>query len=282
MLLELPGRHPLLRGTLRLQETARPGLIVDARRLEFASPLDLAAVAALAHTHAAGGAEIALLLPERRGVASYLQRMDLLKHLPEGARVAGPLPEEERNDHSASLLEVTRLTGAAVRDVNQRIGLVATSHLGKRFGRQAFTGLGELIDNAVSHGASELGAFITAQAYSGRTTGRRRLEVSICDTGIGVLDHLRRNQQHSDVTDSIHALERALSPRISGTDEDRGYGLPDVLDGVRKTAITSLILRSGDGAVTASHYRQHAFTSYRRIPERVAGTWAWLRVSFPG
>ncbi len=282
VLLELPGRHPLLRGTLRLQETAQPGLTVDARQLEFASPLDLAAVAALTHTHAASGTEIALLLPERPGVASYLQRMDLLKHLPDGSRIVGSLSEGERNDHSASLLEVTRLTGAAVRDVNQRIGFVATNHLGRRFGRQAFTGLGELIDNAVSHGTSKLGGFITAQAYSGRTTGRRRLEVSVCDTGVGVLNHLRRNQQHSDVTDSIHALERALSPRASGTDEDRGYGLPDVLGGVRETAITSLILRSGDGAVTASHYREHAFTSYRRIPEQVAGTWAWLRVSFPG
>ncbi|MCC9711629.1 hypothetical protein E4N62_44335 [Streptomyces sp. MNU76] len=257
-------------------------MVIDARRLEFASPLDLAAVAALAHTRAAGGAEIALLLPERRGVASYLQRMDLLKQLPEGSRITGALPEEERNDHSTSLVEVTRLTGVTVRDVNQRIGLVATDRLGKRFGRQAFTGLGELIDNAISHGTSEMGAFITVQAYSGRTTGRRRLEVSICDTGVGVLDHLRRNPQHSDVTESIHALQRALSPRVSGTDEDRGYGLPDVLDGVRETAITTLILRSGDGAVTASHYREHTFTTYRRTRERVEGTWAWLRVSFPG
>ncbi|MEU3298067.1 hypothetical protein ABZ722_37905 [Streptomyces longwoodensis] len=282
MLLELPGRHPLLRGALRLHEPSQPGLVVDARRLEFASPLDLAAVTALAHTHATGGNEIALLLPERRGVASYLRRMDLLKHLPQGSRIVGSLPEEERNDHSARLMEVTRLTAAAVRDVNQRIGLVATNHLGKRFGRQAFTGLGELIDNAVSHGTSELGAFITAQAYSGRTTGRRRLEVSICDTGVGVLDHLRRNPEHSGVTDSIHALERALRPRVSGTDEDRGYGLPDVLAGVSKTAITSLILRSGDGTVTASHYREHTLTTYKRASERVTGTWAWLRVSFPG
>ncbi|MGW2272225.1 hypothetical protein [Streptomyces yangpuensis] len=80
-LLEPPGRHPLLRGTPCLREPSRPGLVINARRLEFASPLALAAVAALTHTRAAGSVEIALLLPERRGVASYLQRMDLLKQL---------------------------------------------------------------------------------------------------------------------------------------------------------------------------------------------------------
>ncbi|MFD4605352.1 hypothetical protein ACFWPQ_45980 [Streptomyces sp. NPDC058464] len=281
MLLLLTGRHPLLRDNLRLQDHSRPELVIDCRRLEFASPLDLAAVAALTHTHAADGADIVILLPEQRSVASYLQRMDLLKHLPEGVRVEGALPPEVRNDHSASLLEVTPLSGAAVGEVNQRIGFVATTHLGRRFGRQAFTGLGELIDNAVSHGASSLGAFITAQAYSGKTTGRRRLEVSVCDTGIGVLNHLRRNPQHSDVADSVHALERALSPCISGTGEDRGNGLPDVLRGAKETAITSLILRSGNGVVAASHYREHTFTAYRRIPDWVTGTWAWLRVSFP-
>ncbi|WP_155060003.1 hypothetical protein [Streptomyces blattellae] len=281
MLLELAGRHPLLRGNLRLQDRSRPELMIDARHLEFASPLDLAAVAALTHTHAVSGAEVTLLLPESRSVTSYLQRMDLLKHLPEEARVVGTLPHEVRNDHSANLLEVTRLKESAVGEVNQRIGFVATTHLGKRFGRQAFTGLGELIDNAVSHGASSLGAFITAQAYSGKTTGRRRLEVSVCDTGMGVLDHLRRNPQHSDVADSVQALERALSPRVSGTGEDRGNGLPDVLSGAKETAITSLILRSGNGAVTASHYREHIFTAYQHTTDRVTGTWAWLRVSFP-
>ncbi|WP_436776497.1 hypothetical protein [Yinghuangia sp. YIM S09857] len=282
MLLALTGRHPLLRGNLHLQDRSHPELVIDARLLEFASPLDLAAVAALTHTHAAGGEDVVILLPERRGVASYLQRMDLLKHLPERAHAEGALPLEVRNDHSANLLEVTRLSAAAVGEVNQRIGFVATTHLGRRFGRQAFTGLGELIDNAVSHGASALGAFIAAQAYSGKTTGRRRLEVSVCDTGVGVLDHLRSNPQHSDLADTVQALERALSPRVSGTGEDRGNGLPDVLRGSKETAITSLILRSGNGAVMASQYREHAFTAYQRTPDWVTGTWAWLRVSFPG
>ncbi|GAA2358098.1 hypothetical protein SVIO_001530 [Streptomyces violaceusniger] len=50
---------------------------------------------------------------------------------------------------------------------------------------------------------------------------------------------------------------------------------------VKETAITSLILRSGNGAVTTSHYREHMLTSYQHTSDRVAGTWAWLRVSFP-
>lgn len=281
VLLELAGRHPLLRGALRLRDRSRPELVIDARRLEFASPLDLAAVVALAHSRAASGAQVVMLMPENPSVTSYLQRMDLFKQLPERTRTDRPAPPEERNDHSTRLLEVTRLTETASDEVNQKIGVVAIAHLGRRFGRQAFTGLGELIDNAVSHGASDLGAFIAAQAYSGKTTGRRRLEVSVCDTGVGVLEHLRRNPEHADVADSVQALKRALSPRVSGTGEDRGNGLPDVLNKDRDTAVTSLILRSGRGVVLASHYREHTLTTYRHTSVPVTGTWAWLRVSFP-
>ncbi|GHC27594.1 hypothetical protein GCM10010308_50740 [Streptomyces vinaceusdrappus] len=280
VLLELAGRHPLLRDNLAAQGTDHSRLVLDARRLLFASPLDLTAAAATAHTHAAAGAHAALLLPESPDVTAYMRRMDLLKAVPPGTRVEGSVPDETRTDRSATLLEVAALRPDTADAISQALGRMATLHLGPRDGRRAFKGIGELIDNAISHGASTSGAFIAAQAYSGKTTGYRRLEIAVCDTGIGVLTHLRHNPAHAHVTTSAEALERALEPGVSGTHDTRGNGLPDLLAGTSDTAATRLVLRSGDGLLRAGRLRRAAVTRAISTTVPVQGTWSWLRVSY--
>ncbi|MFD3840250.1 hypothetical protein ACFWWC_28955 [Streptomyces sp. NPDC058642] len=279
MQLELAGRHPLLRHDLALHPEAPGRLVLNARRLLFASPLDLAASAAAAHIHAHAGRDITLLLPDAPDVASYLQRMDLPKALPSGSYIDGDHPAGTRYDRSDILLEVTSLTPGTADAIGERLARVAISHLGSRDGRRVFRGLGELIDNAISHGASTCGAFIAAQAYTGKTTGHRRLEIAVCDTGVGVLAHLRRNRAHSHITTSAHALRHALEPGVSGTDEHRGNGLPDLLAGTRNAA-TRLVLRSGDGFLRASRVHRTEVALPARTTTPVQGTWSWLRVSY--
>lgn len=281
VLLELVGRHPLLRADLALH--LRPGepLTVDATRLQFISPLDLAAVSALAQAASVMSGESVLRLPSDPRVASYLQRMDLLAQLPEGATVVGAVPFDDRRDHRATLLETTLLTPETADDVGERIGLLAVANLGASPGAQVARSVGELIDNAVSHGCGPGGAYIAAQTYTGKTTGTRRLEVAICDNGIGVLAHLSRNPDHADLADSETALRRALRRGISGTGGGRGNGLPDLLSQAGGTGPTRLVLRSGHGLVRAARHLAGApavrgFTT--GMP--VDGTWAWLRVSF--
>lgn len=277
----LNGRHPLLRNELRTVNGDRRELIIDARRLCFASPLDLAAATALAHTHAEAGQAISLLLPRCSDVTAYLQRMDLFKQLPDGTTYRGTVPDETRQDHSTKLLEVTSLSSATASEVNMRIGRVATASLGTDMGHQVFRGIGELIDNAVSHGSSDVGAFIAAQVYSGNSTNFRRLEVAICDTGVGVLSHLRRNPKHTHLSGSAEALTLALEPGISGTEEERGNGLPDLLAEAGGIGVARLVLRSGDGLMRTGRREHSATTVSLATGGHVEGTWAWLRVSFP-
>ncbi|MBT2530430.1 hypothetical protein J7E91_35085 [Streptomyces sp. ISL-99] len=278
MLLELAGRHPLLRDNITTRSTTHDQLILDARRLLFASPLDLAVAAATAHTHA--GLAATVLLPESPDVTSYMQRMDLIAALPPDTRVVGSSPGEARSDRSETLLELALLHPDTADDISERLGRVATRHLGPRDGVRAFKGIGELLDNAISHGASPSGAFIAAQAYSGKTTGYRRLEIAICDTGVGVLEHLRRNPAHSSIATSAQALERALQPGVSGTPEQRGNGLPDLLKGTSDTAATRLVLRSGNGLLRAGRHRHASVTRSMLTAAPVRGTWSWLRVSY--
>jgi anti-sigma regulatory factor (Ser/Thr protein kinase) len=281
VILELAGRHPLLRADLTPERRADQVVTIDATRLRFISPLDLTAVAAIAHTTAVTSGKSVLRLPSDPRVTSYLQRMDLLAQLPESTIAVGAVPFDVRSDHHATLLETTLLTPETAPDVSERIGLLALANLGASPGARVARSVGELIDNAVSHGHGQAGAYIAAQAYTGKTTGTRRLEVAICDNGIGVLAHLRRNPDHAGLTDSETALRQALQPGISGTRDSRGNGLPDLLRQAGTTGPTRLVVRSGSGLVRAARHRTGMRTvSTLAAAMPIQGTWAWLRVSF--
>ena len=278
----LAGRHPLLRRELQMARGDRRELVIDARRLCFASPLDLTAAAALAHTYAKASTVVRLLVPECAGVAAYVQRMDLFHQMPDAAQIDGTVPPDVRQDHSTTLLEVTPLSAGTAQSVNERLGRMAEANFGAQAGARIFAGVGELIDNATSHGSSSLGAFVAAQAYSGRTTAVRRLEVAICDTGVGVLSHLRRNPKNAHIANNAEALAKALEPGITGTDEERGNGLPDLLTATARAGTARLVMRSGDGLMRVGRRRDGGSAPVSlntRSP--VAGTWAWVRVSFP-
>jgi hypothetical protein len=281
VLLQLAERHPLLRNDLRTSGSAHAGLIIDARRLTFASPLDLAGITTLAHACADNGDGVELLLPHNPEVASYVQRMDVVESLPPGTRVAGALPLDDRFDRSSELLETSVLTRQTASALGDRIFRLAVASLDWKAGVKVARSVGELMDNAISHGKGQPGAFIAAQAYTGKTTGYRRLEIAVCDSGVGVLHHLRGNPDYADTPDSEQALRRALQPGVSGTAEPRGHGLPDLLADAGLIGPARLVLRSGNGLLRAGRLRTDASQVQTQTSStRVQGTWTWLRVSF--
>lgn len=281
MRIELAGRQPLLRRETPVHRADRKGsLVIDTRRLLFASPLDLAAIAALTHAAAARNASVAVITPEARSVTSYLQRMDVFTHLPTGSRIEGDLPSRPRGDRSATLTEVSPVSQATVERLVHRMGQMTWAHLEPGVRGLAFQSVGELIENAVSHGESEIGAFASAQVYSGATTGRPGLEFAICDTGVGILAHLRRNPQYQRLPDAHRALECALRPGVTGTGDKRGYGLHDVFR-IARHGRARLMLRSGDGiASVVVRQPDHGRPRYATVTDPITGTWAWLRVHF--
>ncbi|MFD4197646.1 hypothetical protein [Amycolatopsis thermoflava] len=276
MRIELVGRRPLLR-RLCFVEPEAGSLVLDARQLTFASPLDLAAMVALARAAGARGEHVQLITPRDRNVASYLERLDVISGLPPGADVVGDLPGGPRADLADRLLEVTPLRPDGANQLSERMGRMLTRHYGD-LGRRYFSGVGELIDNAISHGVSSLGAFVAAQVYTGATSGRPGIEFAVCDTGVGVRAHLGHTLADDVLVDDVAALEAALRPGVTGTREKRGHGLNDLWRAVPKGGFARLQLRSGKGL--ASVVGDGGSRRPACVPSdvEVAGTWAFLRV----
>lgn len=256
-------------------------MVLDARRLIFACPLDLAGILAMARVAAASGARVGLLAPGDAGVASYLQRMDVVRQLPVGTKIDGRLPDQQRADRSRVLLEVSRVSASTVGGIVARAGQMIAARFESGIRGLVFTAVGELIDNAASHGASEQGAYMAAQAYTGRVSGGRGLEFAVCDTGIGVLAHLRRNPAYRHLPDASSALAKALQPGVTGTGDQRGHGLADLLQVTRAGGVARLVMRSGNGIASIVVRRLDRHATHTDSTPAVAGTWAWLRVRYP-
>jgi hypothetical protein len=277
-MIRLAGRFPLLRDGPRYGDDGDERLTIDLRDLAFASPLELAAVASLGSTHAVSR-PVQVLTPLHPDVASYLARMDLFAQLEPVARIVGAVPDGLRQSRTESLLEVQPVAnnqeGSAVSDWFCR---ALETRLGPEQTHAPFKMFGELLENAWTHGKSQTGAFAAAQYYSGMSTGRPGLELAICDSGVGVLEHLQRNPKHIDLASSAEALRLAFRRGVSGTRDDRGIGLPEVLRLVSNSDGTSLVFASGDAGV---HYRGAGggvTVVESMLHDEILGTWVWLRV----
>jgi len=282
MRLELAGRRPLLSHDLRIREVDHGWLVIDARRLEFAGPLELAGLVAYGRTCAAGGAQIAIAIPQNPAVASYLQRMDVFRRLPTGTEIDGALPGERRTDLGSGLLEVCPISDGTSDDIANRLGRIVTASLAPQVGTVVFSSMCELVGNAVSHGASTTGGYIAAQTYTGATSGTPGIELAICDTGIGVLEHLTRNPEYEAIKTAAEALECAMKPGVTGTSEQqRGYGLHDLARVISRGGQAELVLRSAGGMVTVCYQGNGSGRKVLTASPAIQGTWAWLRVRYP-
>ena len=280
MRVELAGRLPMLRGDAQISTADEGQVVLDARRLMFASPLDLAAITVLAHSSADGELPVTFLLPKDPAVTSYLQRMDVLRLLPPGTEICGPSQPEQRTDKSTVLLEVSPLSPDTADEIVSRVGTLTAERLGRPAAGRVFKCVGELIDNALSHGQSALGAFVAAQAYTGATSRRPGFEFAVCDTGIGVLSHLRSNPTYAAIPDVVSALACAIKPGVTGTGDDRGNGLADLLT-IAQGGVGRLVLRSDDGIASIALRRGHRRDAFAGSSLTIRGTWAWLRARFP-
>lgn len=254
-------------------------LVIDATKLTFACPLDLAGIVATAHWAASGSVRVILRLPQDSNVASYLQRMDVLRHMPSRTQIVGHVPPEARVNHSESLMEVTALNETNVNDLSERLGPLVTSFFEDRSaGAMVFRACSELMSNATEHGTSERGAFIAAQLYTGSTTDGARLEFAVCDTGIGVMPHLRQNPAYAYLARDDLAIAKAMQAGVSGIRTDRrGHGLSDVIRHTSQDGRVEFQIRSGKGEVRVEGTSAGLINrKLSRRPDETSGTWAWL------
>lgn len=268
-----------LAGGVCLSGSGPDSLVLDATLLSFACPLDLTGMVAWAHWAATTGMPVVLIMPQDANMASYLQRMDVLRHMPSRTQILGRVPPDGRVDHSGSLLEVTALNRKNVDDWSERLGPLVTGFYrgDSEAGAAVFRACSEVMSNATEHGVSDQGAFMAAQLHTGTTTDGPRLEFAVCDTGIGVMQHLRGNPKYAHYVQDKHAIARAMKPGVSGIKGDqRGNGLSDVIEQTRAFGAVDFQIRSGKGEVRV-HGTPNAHQE--RLLDRqdqISGTWAWL------
>ncbi len=231
--------------------------------------------------------EVTLFPPYDTNVASYLTRMNVIEYLRGVARVEGTSVlqnRQSRQDRSETLLEVTQVTPGNADDVARTLGRVAITRFGRRVGTAIYQSLGELILNATTHGLSSADAFVAAQLYTGVTSGRPGLEVAVCDSGIGILEHLRTSTRHQSISDGPSALERALARALASSGADavggRGNGLGNLGHHTKRGGGGRLVLRSS-GAVATVELDGNRPTLCKSVATTLDGTWASLRVRLP-
>ena len=172
--------------------------------------------------------------------------------LPDGCQFE--LGRVSATEHRAVLIPLTRLHAQTESDrLDEEIGNL----LGAQFtngiaglGAVFSNTIGELCDNATTHGKNEHGAYVAAQRYQ-----KTRCVLAIGDIGIGIPEHLRRVHPH--LRDDGAAIAEATKERVSGVmgaeASHRGIGYHHVIDTMRETRLPSGLLRiwSGRGSVLA-------------------------------
>lgn len=275
----LAGRKPLSEAAF-LAGAGSAALVIDATKLTFACPLDLAGLVATAHWAASDAIPVTLLLPTDLNMASYLQRMDVLRQMPYHTRIFGRRPPDARSDHRKDLMAVTALNAKNVNDLSERLGPLVTSFYREHSdeaGAAVFRACSELMCNATEHGASERGAFIAAQLYTGSTTDGARLEFAVCDTGIGIMNHLRQNPAYTYLSRDELAIAMAMEAGVSGIPKDqRGHGLSDVIEHTSRYGHVDFQIRSGKGEVRVEGTFAGRTNQKLSRPDQTSGTWAWL------
>lgn len=270
------GSRPSLNADIEC--TSRAGdAVIDASELTFARPLDLVVLTMLAAYRGARG-RVAIRLPEDDGVASYLQRMDVVRQVRPHAAIHGTLPPDERMERDDVLSEVSHVDDVAdVEALAANYFHLAEANVPRRLAKLLFKAVGELLDNACTHAESEAGAFVAAQVYSGASSGTPGLELAVADAGIGVPAHLRRNARFADLRDPVTELATALTRGASGTGDRRGNGIPDVIDGARD-GWGEFAIRSSNVMARLAVSRTRTAMRLTRFQHRVPGTWIWLRL----
>jgi hypothetical protein len=280
--LVLAGDRPLAEAAF-LSGSGNYSLVINATKLTFACPLDLAGIVATAHWAASCEIRVTLELPTDPAATAYLQRMDVLRQMPIRTQILGRVLPDARVDDQGSVM-VTALNERNVNDVSERLGPVVTGCYRDRpeAGAAVFRACSELIGNATEHGVSDRGAFIAAQVHVGRTSGLSRLEFAVCDTGVGIMNHLRRNPTYQYLTRDEVAIDKAIQAGVSGvTSAMRGNGLSDVVSDTRRYGRVNFQIRSGRGEVRVAGTPENYKTSMRDRLDQTSGTWAWLTHCLP-
>lgn len=268
------GRAPLL-AEQPVPWPPKVDTTLDLSGLTFVTPFDLVGLAVLVR---AAPAKIGLTVvpPADPNVCAYLQRMDLFAMLAGRVRIEPDLPEEGPREPNRALIELHRLHHPdEIDDLSREFWPRLRSRLPQQLCANLFEILGELVDNAATHGASTVGTYLAAQYYSGATSGMLEgMWIGVGDAGIGIRAHLAGNPAYRTLASDAAAIRLAVRKWVTGTKDRRGWGLVQVLQAAGESAPGMVVIRSGRGEgrfyVGPSGTRT---ALYRELRHRTPGTW---------
>lgn len=254
-------------------------LILDLSALESVDPLLLIRLRGFVDWHCGAGYKIEIVGPRNRIVRTYLKLMLLAADLPDGC--VCDLAPSVTEGLSKVLIPIRRLHSPAdAVKLDQELEALYLAHFQGKIAplASAFTrAIGEISDNATTHGASVGGcAYVAAQRY-----GDTRCVFAIGDLGIGVPAHIRRARP--EFKDDEIAIREATKEGVSGTgDAMRGFGFQEVIDALKETAVADGELRvwSGHGRfrVAAGGGLQHRRRAWM-VEKPTIGTWVRVELA---
>lgn len=270
----LGGRAPLLVSN-PVPWPLKADTTFDLAGLSFVTPFDLIGLAVLVGA-ARTEAELTVAPPVDPNVCAYLQRMDLFTVLGGRIRVHPDLPEEGPREPNRALIELHRLEHPDdIDDLSREFWPRLRSRLPQEVCANLFEILGELVDNAATHGASPVGSFIAAQYYSGATSSMPEgMWIGVGDAGIGIRSHLAGNPRHRGLPSDVAAIRLAVQKWVTGTADRRGWGLVKVLEAAGESAPGIVVIRSGRGEGRFYVGPTGTRTArYRHLAHQTPGTW---------
>lgn len=251
--------------------------VLDLREVEWMTPFDSVTIAVEFHRALRCGRTPTVLLPRNPDVRSYLVALGFPEHVPDG------WGRDDRVAVHPPLVPLIRLGHPYDWDeALDRIWPPVRTTLGtKDAADNLFQLLGEVVDNAVTHGQSPEGTFACAQLQTGATSKLGPgIWVAVADAGVGIPDHLRRHPDWRAETADEQLIARSREPGVTGTSDRRGYGLFEAFEAATTLGQGIVLIRSGRGEARFWLGGGRVRTArYRRLRYTVRGTWVHFAIS---
>jgi hypothetical protein len=272
--LVIAGNAPFLRGAVDASSWNESEL--DLSELTWVTPFDVAAIAAVCLRLGLVGTTPDVSLPRDPMVRSYIVDMGLHAFLPGDWGQGGGCAIE------SPWLRLMRVESAdAWDDFQSDLWPIARETLGNyELTQRTLDILGELVDNAATHGHSDVGTLVCAQTYTGTSSGLPPgVWLGIADAGVGIPAHLRKNPKYSAVVRDEELIGLARKEWVTGTTERRGWGLVEVFENATAAGPSQVVIRSSGGQ---GDFRLRPtgrpFTRFTSLEPPVPGTWIHVRV----
>lgn len=247
---------------------------VDLSRITFIEPYSLVSLLLLGRDYLRQTGERITLVNIPIHIHQYLARMDFFEH---GIYdIKEELDQKlflKRSSQSSRLLEIIEIPGKE-RESVKVIGKVIT--IFRKRARNILkywfspniidyfvTVISELCQNIFEHSLDS--GFIAIQTYS--TGSEHTFRIAICDSGTGIRNSFRDNQDIS-YDSNAQLIEKVLTTPLSSK-RRFGYGLCQV-NAIMEELRGSVFIRSEDASVSIMHHRKKGGSTYSFLKNELA------------